>query len=368
MHIDELIRALRSQGHRVVVVEPRRVDAMAETVERRLLPRAVYELAEFGYSVVEFVKLAAAAIRYRPDALYERANLYMLSGVWASRLFRLPYLLEVNAPLAEERSRHGGLAWPRLAAWTEHLCWRKATIVLPVTDALATTVLRAGVSKRRVIVTPNGVDTSLFCPHDTRAAKLRLGLDGRLVVGFVGYMREWHGLENILDLLAKRPALANANFVIVGDGPARSALARQAQELGLADRVRFTGIMPRKSLPEVISAFDIALQPEVTPYASPLKLFEYMAMSRAILAPATPNLLEILEHNLDAFLFARGDRTAMAAALERMAADPPLRDRLGAAALNKIVSRDLTWQGNARRVASLVRDLDRCDILAEEPA
>src|SRR5665213_449615 len=77
VHIDEMIHALRELGHQVVVVGPRRMAATAQSVESRLLPPGLYELAELGYSLLEFIKLSFAAIVHRPDALYERANLFM---------------------------------------------------------------------------------------------------------------------------------------------------------------------------------------------------------------------------------------------------------------------------------------------------
>jgi glycosyltransferase involved in cell wall biosynthesis len=368
VHIDELIGALRAQGHRVVTVEPRRVGAMAETIERRLLPQFAYEFAELGYSILEFAKLAAAAIRYRPDALYERANIYMLSGVWAARLFRLPYILEVNAPIAEERTRYGKLSWPALAAWTERTCWHAASVVLPVTEALASYVIRAGVPEKRVVATPNGVDTDAFHPRDGRTARARLGWDESLVLGFVGYVREWHGLDRIIDLMAERPALRRARLLVVGDGPAREALERQARTHGLTERVHFTGVVGREALPDLVSAMDIALQPQVTPYASPLKLFEYMALGRTIVAPASGNIAEVLEDGVDALLFPPGDTDALAAAIERLAGDATLRDRLGAAAAKKIMARNLTWNGNAARVVSIIRSLRSRSVLAEAPA
>jgi glycosyltransferase involved in cell wall biosynthesis len=283
----------------------------------------------------------------------------MLSGAWLSRLFRLPYLLEVNAPLAHERGKFGGLSWPALAAWSERTMWRNATVVLPVTKVLSRYVTDAGVSEAHIVVTPNGVDTRRFAPADTAAAKHALGLSSPLVLGFVGYVREWHGLEHVVDLVAKDPALADAHLLIVGDGPARAALEARARAAGVEDRVTITGVVPHEKLPGYVSAFDIALQPEVTSYASPLKLFEYMAMARAIVAPASENILEVLEDGMDSVLFPKGDMEAFAAAIARLAADAPLRTKLGAGAAAKIARRDLTWHGNAIRVAALARNLSQ---------
>lgn len=367
VHIDELIDAFRAAGNRVIVVGPHRTSAMATPMEKRLLPRAAYELVEFGYSLFEFAKLAVAVISYRPDALYERANLLMLSGVWTAALFRLPYLLEVNSPLAEERAQYGGLAWPRLAAWTEGVCWQAASMVLPVTSVLASYIKRVNVAAERITVMPNGVDRERFRPRDASTARMRLGLGQSLVLGFIGHIREWHGLDLVIDVLT-RPALAEAHLLVVGDGPARPLLEERARQLELTARVHFTGTMPRELLPEVVSCIDIALQPKVTPYASPLKLLEYMAAARAIVAPASPNIREILDDGVDGLLFAPGSAEAMACAIERLARDAPLREKLGQAAAQKLAARDLTWAGNAERVLSIVRKLRDPAGLATEPA
>ena len=104
-----------------------------------------------------------------------------------------------------------------------------------------------------------------------------------------------------------------------------------------------------------VSTFDIALQPEVTAYASPLKLFEYMALGRAVIAPDAPNIREILTHGVDALLFEPNNPESLASAIRKLVADSGLRARLGAAAAEKIHREDITWARNARRAISLVR-------------
>jgi glycosyltransferase involved in cell wall biosynthesis len=96
------------------------------------------------------------------------------------------------------------------------------------------------------------------------------------------------------------------------------------------------------------------LQPEVTAYASPLKLFEYMALSRAIVAPDAPNIREILTHNADALLFEPENPKSLGEAIRALVADPLLRARLGAGAAGKIQKEDISWARNARRAMALV--------------
>jgi glycosyltransferase involved in cell wall biosynthesis len=180
-----------------------------------------------------------------------------------------------------------------------------------------------------------------------------------LVLGFVGFVRDWHGLDHIIDLLAREPDLKRVSLLVVGDGPACAGLRDQAESFHVADRVIITGVIPHEHLADYLSAMDIALQPQVTPYASPLKLFEYMALGRAIIAPDTENIREILEHEVDGILFTPGDQKTLSDAIQRLAGDDELRVRLGAAAAAKIVARNLTWKNNAERVTMLVENFPR---------
>jgi glycosyltransferase involved in cell wall biosynthesis len=127
-----------------------------------------------------------------------------------------------------------------------------------------------------------------------------------------------------------------------------------AAELGIAERVRFSGLVDHAEVPGRVAEFDIALQPKVTPYASPLKIFDYMAAGCAIVAPDQPNIREVLQHEHTALLFDPDAEGAMWQAIRRLIDDPALRLRLGAAARAELEARDYTWAGNARRVAAMV--------------
>jgi glycosyltransferase involved in cell wall biosynthesis len=142
-------------------------------------------------------------------------------------------------------------------------------------------------------------------------------------------------------------------LTIVGDGPARPNLQALAQGLGIADKINFTGIIAPEHVAGAVAQFDIALQPKATPYASPLKIFDYMAASCAIAAPDQPNIREILQDKATALLFDPDEKGAMWRAVERLIADPALRDRLGAAARAALVAGEHTWHGNAARVVAL---------------
>ena len=358
VHVEELITALRSLGHEVLVVGPGLYDQARFGGESRLvpwirarLPAAVGELAELAYNIPAWWRLRAAYRRFRPELIYERYNLYFLAGIWLARPNRTPFFLEVNAPLADERSRFGGLGLPWLAHALERHAWRSAARVLAVTGALRDTIAAAGVPGDRIEVVPNGIDPAKFVALPAREAS-----DGPVVLGFVGFVRDWHGLDAVIAAMAADRDGPKVRLVVVGDGPARPILAQQAVALGLGERVTFTGLQPREAIPALIAGFDIALQPLVVRYASPLKIFEYMAAGRAIVAPDQPNIREVLRDEETALLFSPDAAGAMWHAVRRLAGDAALRQRLGAAARAEIARRDYTWRGNAGRIVAWARE------------
>ncbi len=363
VHIEEMIAALRALGHEIRVVAPAAHDAgegkMGVKVGwvhrlKAALPKAIYELLELAYSLVAYRRLVRAAAEFQPDVLYERYNLYMLAGVMLKRRLGLPMLLEVNAPLVHERSQHGGLSLMRLARWAEGTTWRAADVVLPVTQVLAQHVIAYGVPERRIAVIPNGINTAHFAYAPTpEMARRNLGLEGKLVLGFTGFVRDWHGVDRIIRWMASGDAPANAHLLVVGDGPVRAELETLARQLRIASQVTFTGVLHRDEVPKRVAAFDIALQPAVVAYASPLKLMEYLVLGKAILAPGTPNLREVLVDGANALLFDGDAPGALESALARLCADPELRQCLSEGARATITRLDLTWMGNARRVVAL---------------
>lgn len=364
VHIRALTDALRARGHEIVMAGPddrgsaatRSLESGGGVAAKRFLPRPLYEIAELGYSAPAYLRLAAAAARARPDTLYERYNLFYHSGVRLARAARLPFLLEVNAPLVEERARHGGLALKGLARWSERTIWRAADIVLPVTRVLADMIAAAGVPPERIEVIANGVEESFLGEVDPGPVRARFGLAGKLVLGFAGFARDWHGLDRILRFLAAERA-RDLHFLIVGDGDVVPGLRREAERLGVGDRITVTGVVQREAVAAHVAAFDIALQPAVVAYASPLKLIEYMALGRAILAPDRANIREILTDGADALLVSPDDEPALHRALLRLASDAFLREKLGRGARATLERRNLTWAGNAARVERIAEGL-----------
>ncbi len=317
VHVEELTNALIEQGHQLYFVAPK-VNENADfggdggfvSKLKKALPKALYELLELSYSLWVFIKLVVAIIKFKPDVIYERYNLHQPAGVLAAKLFRLPLVLEINAPLVEERSKYSGLALQGFAKKIENFTWRTASHCLPVTDVLADYLRKISIPESKITVIHNGVRQQFIDEmmlQDINSHKKEI------VIGFTGFIHPWHGMDKALEAIAEHKELP-LRLICVGDGDILPDLRRQAEQLGIADKVEFKGLITRDKVLDYVKEFDIALQPDVTAYASPLKMFEYMAVGALIVAPKTPNIEEILTEDT-ALFFDIGDKTGFKEAL-----------------------------------------------------
>ncbi len=357
VHVEELTNAILEQGHDIRFIAPQFTDDSEFGSDggfvsklKEKLPQFVYEILELSYSLLIALKLVIAIVQKRPDFIYERYNLYQPAGVIIAKIFRLPLLLEVNAPLFDERRKYSGIAIPWLAKGIENFTWKQATKVLPVTQVLADIVMARGVSKARIEVVHNGINEHVYEKFDL---KPKTTDNPEIVVGFVGFLNPWHRLDLAIEAMSELKHL-NIRLLCVGEGNdnIRETLLAQSHELGIPDRVEFTGLKARNEVFDYVKQFDIALQPAVTAYASPLKLFEYLAAGSVIVAPNSPNILEIVDNDT-AILFENEDlqsfKEQLKYAITHFNDLFALRER----ARKMVLDKGFTWQGNARRVVKI---------------
>lgn len=366
IHILEIIRAFRALGHEVAEAAVVSVESAPGDPERdaseagwkrlaRRIPFA-YDLAQLAYNLpAVFLILRTARFR-QPDLIYERYALFNFAGLIAARVLRAPLVLEVNSPFALEQARDRDIRLLRLARWAERFILNRAAAVIAVSTPLKEILTAAGVDPARISVMPNGVNPDHFAATpETADLRARLGLTGKTVIGFVGWFRDWHGLDLLLEAF-HHSGLAGrgAALLLVGGGPTLPGLKDYVASHNLEDSVVFTGPLPHDTVPAHVQLFDIAVQPAANEYCCPMKVLEYMAMGRAIVAPRQANLTELLSEGQEAEFFEPGSRTELAAALIRFLENPEHRESAGAAARAAIRSRRLLWTENARRVLDLV--------------
>jgi glycosyltransferase involved in cell wall biosynthesis len=367
VHIYEMVKAFRDLGHEVEIVALVKRDAESEQKKQgrawewmiSRIPVWVYELMSLLYNLVGYVRLARKIRQFAPDLIYERYALNTFCGIWASRVWGLPIILEVNAPLAYEQNKLGKLAFKKLAQFSERWICSHSTVTLVVTQVMKEMLKSAGVPAEKMVVMPNGINPKVFHPNIPGGAIRRQHrLEDKIVVGFVGWFRPWHGLERLLEIMHEaRLAEKNVRLLLVGDGPAFAHLQNYIEAHRLESAVMMTGPIARREIPHYIAAMDIAVQPAATAYACPMKIPEYMGMAKCISAPDQPKIREILEHGVTAWLFPPQNQNALKAALLHLIDDAVTRKNLGAMAYQRLFERGLLWQSNAARTVQLAHNV-----------
>lgn len=360
VHIRELQGAFRRAGHALseVALVKRADDTKNETVKPSLIskiadlaPGFVREWMEHSYDLAGGRALRAEITKNRPDFIYERYALSTACGARAAKESKIPFVLEVNSPLVDEVARTRGLTFVNWARRKELYILQSADLVAVVSGELSNWAQARGVPKSNIIITPNGVEMARYANLTKREDLLdRWNARGKRIIGFTGFMREWHRLDHAMEAMTmKNLHKKNAIFMIVGDGPARVKLEQRARELGIEDYTRFCGKISHKEIQDYVALFDVALVPAINPYASPLKLFEYLAAGVPSVVVDQPNLREILNERSARF-FPPGDITTLARALEELVTNIDVARAVGSAGRELLKSRDYTWDGNVKRV------------------
>jgi glycosyltransferase involved in cell wall biosynthesis len=370
IHIREMVRAFRGLGHEVRVIGPAgeaepHASGRSQVLGsiKQMIPTVAFELMEISYSAYAFVKTAFEIARWRPDFVYDRYITFNAGVVLAARACGVRVLLEVNAPLALERAaqRDERLILRRLAKAFERWICSQPTRTIVVSTPLKDYLESLGVPPGQCYVMPNGVDPNKFAPQpkdQALLAELKIAA-GSLVIGFTGVLREWHGLDLLLEAAAHLTAQRfNITVLVVGDGPYRAEMQRIIERLKLDGRVVITGRVAHARVPAYVSLFDVAVSPRATFYASPMKVVEYMALGKAVVVPRTQNFLDMIDDGVNGVTFADADPVALADALARIYADPEICQDLGKSARRKVETR-LNWRWNAQRSCELAQGRQR---------
>ena len=345
-HIRGFLRGLQKSGRscRVFTTTPLSQEVFANEViaaadRRYFLWQAVSLAHNFTFTGGVQRRLAGCV----PAIFYQRHTRFCIAGALLSQRMRVPLILEYNAPEQWVADHWDPTPFRSLIALCEEVTLRSAARIVVVSEALKDGLLQRGVAGERIVVNPNGVDSDIFSPGGGRAtgrAALHVQPE-EILIGFVGSFSLWHGIEilqqAIAQLLNDRRA-CRLRFVLIGEGllqgEMRSALAAYER----TGEVVFTNSLPPAKVVEYLDAADILVSPHIPMpdgsrfFGSPTKLFEYMAMGKAIVASRLEQLAEVLTHGETAWLVSPGSVQELSAAIRQLALDPALRAALGSAA------------------------------------
>ncbi len=260
-------------------------------------------------------------------------------------------VVEVNAPVADERQAHFALHLATEARQAECDALRGARVVA-VSRPMATWALSKGASNATVV--PNGADTVGLTPERWVEARrmVREELefsDDLTVVGFVGSLKPWHGVELLVEAVAAASSQGELGLLIVGDGPQRDSVDAAVRTMPPSVRPALIGAVPSREVPRYLAAMDLAVAPYLPNdcfYFSPLKVVEAMAAGLPVVASDFPPVRELLGST--GALVTAGDLAQLADVIHRLAVDPDGRSRMAVAGRARAVQgRD--WRAVARR-------------------
>ncbi|GGK73516.1 glycosyltransferase family 4 protein [Ornithinimicrobium pekingense] len=350
------------------VVAP--VDVVDGVPYHRLLPEGARSYPRTP--LLPYVEAGAQGIadlaRTHRASLVHASSLYDvgMAGLTAARQVGVPFVYEMRGlkqllesarqPQFAESPRH------RYLDLLEGTVAREADALFVITEALGRQMVAMGVDPDRVTVVSNGVDVSRFEPRerDEELAQ-RLGLSGTTVIGYVGGLVHYEGLDLLFEAVSRLGRTRDDfHVLVVGDGAHERALHRTVRQLGVEDRVTFTGRVSHDLVEDYLSLVDITPFPRkplpVCELISPIKPFESMAMEKAVVASDVAALAEIVQDGVTGRLFTKGDADDLARVLGELIEDPEQRRSLGRAARAWVVA-ERDWDRITDAVDGVYRQL-----------
>ncbi|MGQ1836900.1 glycosyltransferase [Kocuria turfanensis] len=376
-----LAQALYSEGFEVGIF--RQVGGVRETYDQEFvrlddidyfLPRGEVrgDVPWTTWLDANVAALADVVAQYRPSGLHAHSDfLNFLIADAVGKAYGIPVVYESRgfweeSWLSRAEDTQGRSLQPQIARYgsPESYSWRRereddarrdAAVVTTLARVMREHIAERGLDAEGVFVTPNGVDPDDFPVVDVdEELKQELGLDPSItVIGYITSVVEYEGIDVLLEAfesLAKHRS--DIHCLIVGDGLVKRRLEKYAQELGIDDRVLFTGRVPHQDVLRYYSLIDIFVVPRrpttVCHLVTPLKPFEAFSTGRTVVMSDVRALKEIADDSEAALTFEAGNSMELAKVLERLLADEPLRRQLAASGA-EWVRAQRSWRSIAER-------------------
>lgn len=363
-HLNGVVKGFKDNGFEIIFVSNDRIPMIEEKVNQLHLlelPRFFRNVPEvwaleFNNIVISYCRNLIE--RYKPGILYQRYSLNNYSGLQLARRFNIPFVLEYNgSEVWIGKSWGRGLKFPEFAEEIEIANLKGADLIVVVSEVMKEELVERGIPERKILVNPNGYDEELFNPElDGSEIRKKFGLEGKIVIGFIGTFGKWHGAE-VLAKSAKEVVekIPNAHFLFIGDGMTKPEAERIVRESGISASVTFTGLISQKEAPKYLAACDILVAPHVQNpdgtefFGSPTKLFEYMGTGKAIVASAVGQMGKIIKNEFNGLTVEPGNVASLSSAIIRLATEENFRKKLRENAFSEAREK-YTWNAHTKRI------------------
>ncbi|CAA9892256.1 Glycosyltransferase, exosortase A system-associated [Candidatus Methylobacter favarea] len=261
----------------------------------------------------------------KPDILHAHSPaLNGLAALKAARKYKIPLVYECrafweDAAVDHGTTREGSLRY-HLTKALETYVFKQADAITTICEGLRSDIARRGIAAEKITVIPNAVDIDRFTygVEPDQNLRTQLGLQNKIVLGFIGSFYAYEGLPLLLEalptILEKQP---ETRLLLVGGGPQEALIKQKTNELGLEKQVIFTGRVPHDQVQDYYNQVDIFVYPRLpmrlTELVTPLKPLEAMAQGRLVIASAVGGHKELITHQSNGYLFKANNANALAA-------------------------------------------------------
>lgn len=360
-HLMETFEAIAETGNDVQLFAPQINFPTALPVHQVFTPcKGLFGVIFFNLFL--FLTLCRCLVGERPDCIYTRQLSYSFIPSLLAKLFRVKNCQEVNGILYDELRLIGASA-VKIA-----LIRAISRVNFALTDRISVTVKE---TKKRLIElyeTSEGKIEVISCaaanhrkfrPSDRQKARREVGLaEQDFVVGFVGTLYAWHGIDLFLAAVPKiAAAVKNFRALLVGDGVELPRLIARAQELDVQQYVTFTGLIPYQQVPTYIQAFDVGLSffKPVRPIPGiPMKMYEYMACGIPVIASGVAGYGSVVSEEGAGLSIDSGNPAEIVEAVCTLARDHDLRDTMGRKGRQAVEDR-FNWEAVSIKVEDFIK-------------
>jgi len=319
---------------------------------------------QLSYQIGLFIKWFSNYIDRKPDVIYERISGWSILPALVAKIFNTPYIAEVNGLLVEElKIDHYPSIYIKMCAFNERRNYNYSKKIVCVTSGIKNGLINLyNVPSEKIVVINNGANTDLFYPIDSEAARAKLKLEvSKKYICFVGNLARWQGVEYLIEaapLILKR--CPNLSFLIIGDGLMKSKLIQLTHKFGVFDNFIFTGSVPYDKVPLYINAGNVCVAPFIMERnarigLSPLKLYEYMACGKPVVASAISGVSEVLELSKGGISVPPENSEALADAIAVLLENDVLGRELGMNGLHYVMINH-SWSNIAKKLINVCED------------
>lgn len=300
------------------------------------------------------------------DLCHEHNGLFCAGATFACRKLRKPYVLTVSADPFFERENTGnpirGIK-ARFGKFISKLNYRYADKIFCVSKAAKKYLIEDWfIEPDKIVVMPNGVDIGLFSniskPQEYHP---ELFTDHNPIICFVGTFQIWHGVDQLIEIFSEvEKYFPNSKLLLVGDGPARPIIEEKIKNLGLDSKVIITGYVKQTEVPKFLALAEVATipYPELPKelWFSPLKLYEYMAAGKAIVASNSGQISEVITNGKNGLLITPGDKKEFTEAIIKLLENSSLRQRLGDNARKQAIEQH-SWDHYVKKIENIYQGI-----------